>query len=122
MAEPREDELLALIRRGYELWNQGDVNAVSRMWSDDFEWHNDPSWPGQRVYYGRETVVRFLDVGGSTLTADNVGYAIPAVYGSSGDDLYTVDDMSDVIVELAGEGIDEVRTSLGSKTPPAYAV
>ena len=43
MAEPREDELLALIRRGYELWNQGDVNAVSRMWSDDFEWHNDPS-------------------------------------------------------------------------------
>jgi ketosteroid isomerase-like protein len=61
VAEPREDELLALIRRGYELWNQGDVNAVSRMWSDDFEWHNDPSWPGQRVYYGREAVVRFLE-------------------------------------------------------------
>jgi ketosteroid isomerase-like protein len=61
VAEAREDELLALIRRGYELWNQGDVNAVSRMWSDDFEWHNDPSWPGQRVYYGRETVVRFLE-------------------------------------------------------------
>ena len=61
MAEPREDELLALIRRGYELWNRGDVNAVSRMWSDDFEWHNDPSWPGQRVYYGRDNVVRFLE-------------------------------------------------------------
>jgi ketosteroid isomerase-like protein len=61
VAEPREDELLALIRRGYELWNQGDVNAVSRMWSDDFEWHNDPSWPGQRVYYGRDAVVRFLE-------------------------------------------------------------
>jgi ketosteroid isomerase-like protein len=61
VAQAREDELLALIRRGYELWNQGDVNAVSRMWSDDFEWHNDPSWPGQRVYYGRETVIRFLE-------------------------------------------------------------
>jgi ketosteroid isomerase-like protein len=61
VAEPREDELLALIRRGYELWNQGDVNAVSRMWSDDFEWHNDPSWPGQTIYYGRENVVRFLE-------------------------------------------------------------
>jgi ketosteroid isomerase-like protein len=61
VAQPREEELLALIRRGYELWNQGDVNAVSRMWSDDFEWHNDPSWPGQRVYYGREAVVRFLE-------------------------------------------------------------
>ena len=61
MAQAREDELLAFIRRGYELWNQGDVTAVSRMWSDDFEWHNDPSWPGQRVYYGRDTVVRFLE-------------------------------------------------------------
>ena len=61
MAEARDDELLALIRRGYELWNQGDVNAVSRMWSDDFEWHNDPSWPGQRIYYGRDAVVRFLE-------------------------------------------------------------
>ena len=61
MAQARDDELLALIRRGYELWNQGDVNAVSRMWSDDFEWHNDPAWPGQRVYYGRDAVVRFLE-------------------------------------------------------------
>jgi ketosteroid isomerase-like protein len=61
VAQARDDELLALIRGGYDLWNQGDVNAVSRMWSDDFEWHNDPSWPGQRVYYGRDAVVRFLE-------------------------------------------------------------
>jgi ketosteroid isomerase-like protein len=61
VTQAREDELLAFIRRGYELWNQGDVTAVARMWSDDFEWHNDPSWPGQRVYYGRDTVVRFLE-------------------------------------------------------------
>jgi hypothetical protein len=31
------------------------------MWSDDFEWHNDPSWPGQTVYFGRDNVVRFLE-------------------------------------------------------------
>jgi ketosteroid isomerase-like protein len=54
------DQLLAFVRRGYELWNQGDISAVAEMWSDDFEWHNDPSWPGQQVYYGRDTVVRFL--------------------------------------------------------------
>ena len=60
MAEAPEDALLAFVRRGYELWNAGDLFGVSRMWSDDFEWHNDPSWPGQTVYYGRETVVRFL--------------------------------------------------------------
>ena len=61
MAQTREDELLAFVRRGYELWNQGDVSAVSQMWSDDFEWHNDPAWPGQTIYYGRENVVRFLE-------------------------------------------------------------
>jgi ketosteroid isomerase-like protein len=61
VAQTREDELLAFVRRGYELWNQGDVSAVARMWSDDFEWHNDPAWPGQTIYYGRENVVRFLE-------------------------------------------------------------
>jgi ketosteroid isomerase-like protein len=60
VALTRENEVLDMVRRGYELWNAGDVEAVSRMWSDDFEWHNDPSWPGQQVYYGRDTVVRFL--------------------------------------------------------------
>jgi uncharacterized protein len=55
------DELLAFVRQGYELWNAGDIRSVSRMWSDDFEWHNDPSWPGQTVYYGRDNVVRFLE-------------------------------------------------------------
>jgi len=60
VAQPGENPLLELVRRGYELWNAGNLEAVSRMWSDDFEWHNDPAWPGQRVYYGRDTVVRFL--------------------------------------------------------------
>jgi uncharacterized protein len=60
VAQPGESQLLELVRRGYELWNAGDLESVSRMWSDDFEWHNDPAWPGQQVYYGRDTVVRFL--------------------------------------------------------------
>ena len=53
--------MLAFVRSGYALWNKGDVSAVAEMWSDDFEWHNDPSWPGQTVYYGRDSVVRFLE-------------------------------------------------------------
>jgi ketosteroid isomerase-like protein len=61
VARTREDELLAFVRSGYALWNKGDISGVARMWSDDFEWHNDPSWPGQMIYYGRETVVRFLE-------------------------------------------------------------
>jgi ketosteroid isomerase-like protein len=61
VAQAREDEILAFVRRGYALWNRGDISAVAAMWSDDFEWHNDPSWPGQTVYYGRDSVVRFLE-------------------------------------------------------------
>ena len=63
MARTREDildETLTFVRRGYELWNQGDLSAVARMWSDDFEFHTAPEWPGQRVYRGRESAVRFL--------------------------------------------------------------
>jgi ketosteroid isomerase-like protein len=53
-------ELLAFIRSGYELWNAGDLEAVSLTWAEDFEFHTAPEWPGQRVYRGREDVVRFL--------------------------------------------------------------
>lgn len=53
-------EVLAFVRRGYDLWNAGDLEAVSRTWTEDFEFHTAPEWPGQRVYRGREEVVRFL--------------------------------------------------------------
>jgi ketosteroid isomerase-like protein len=55
-----EDEVFAYIKRGYELWNEGDLSTVAEMWSDDFELHTAPEWPGQRVFYGREAAVRFL--------------------------------------------------------------
>jgi ketosteroid isomerase-like protein len=55
-----EDELLAFVKRGYELWNEGDLSAVAAMWSDDFELHTAPEWPGQQVFYGRDAAVRFL--------------------------------------------------------------
>ena len=55
-----EDELLAFVRRGYELWNEGDLSSVAAMWSDDFELHTAPEWPGQHIFYGRDAAVRFL--------------------------------------------------------------
>jgi ketosteroid isomerase-like protein len=55
-----DDEVFAYIKRGYELWNEGDLSTVAEMWSDDFELHTAPEWPGQSVFYGREAAVRFL--------------------------------------------------------------
>jgi ketosteroid isomerase-like protein len=60
VAPARDDELLAWIRSGYELWNSGDLSAVAAMWSDDFELHTAPEWPGQSVFYGRDAAARFL--------------------------------------------------------------
>ena len=53
-----DDEVFAFIKRGYELWNEGDLSTVSEMWSDDFELHTAPEWPGQSVFYGREAAIR----------------------------------------------------------------
>jgi Ca2+-binding RTX toxin-like protein len=89
------------------------------------------------------TLVRLTGVNAAELKAANLGYAPGTVYGTAGDDtitgsaaddridggsgadqmigglgndLYVVDQSGDTVVELAGEGIDEVRTPLGSKT------
>jgi Ca2+-binding RTX toxin-like protein len=44
------------------------------------------------------------------------GTGADRLVGSTGNDVYIVDSASDVVVESAGEGIDEVRTSLTSFT------
>ena len=52
---------MELVRDGYELWNSGDVAGLAELcFSDDIEYRNSPEWPGQRVYRGSDTVVRFL--------------------------------------------------------------
>ena len=52
---------LATIRRGYELWNEGDIAGLSEVcFADDIEYRTNPDWPGPHVYAGREAVERFL--------------------------------------------------------------
>ncbi len=52
---------LAMVRRGYELWNQGDIQGLGdTCFTDDVEWHAAPEWPGQHRFVGREHVERFL--------------------------------------------------------------
>jgi ketosteroid isomerase-like protein len=52
---------LATVRRGYELWNQGDIRGLAdACFTDDIEYRTDPDWPGQNVFFGREAVEGFL--------------------------------------------------------------
>jgi ketosteroid isomerase-like protein len=54
-------ETIAFIRRGYELWNDDDVDGLARqILSEDVSFHNPPDWPGQSTYRGRDEVARFL--------------------------------------------------------------
>ncbi len=56
-----EAETIAFIRRGYELWNDDDVDGLARqILSEDVFFQTPPDWPGQSTYRGREEVARFL--------------------------------------------------------------
>jgi ketosteroid isomerase-like protein len=56
-----ESETIAFIRRGYDLWNDEDVDGLAlQILSEDVLFQNPPDWPGQSTYRGREEVARFL--------------------------------------------------------------
>ncbi|QAY77741.1 type I secretion C-terminal target domain-containing protein [Sphingosinicella sp. BN140058] len=44
------------------------------------------------------------------------GLGADRMVGLGGNDVYLVDNLGDVVVEAVGEGVDEVRTALGSRT------
>jgi Ca2+-binding RTX toxin-like protein len=53
-------------------------------------------------------------IGGSSDDYLDGGTGADTMIGGAGNDTYIVDDAGDVVAELAGGGIDEVRTTLGS--------
>gem|GEM_PF-558988 len=59
--------------------------------------------------------------GGSGMDAIDGGAGDDVMIGGLGDDLYLVDSLGDSVVELAGQGRDEVRTALAAYTLAANA-
>lgn len=52
-------ETVELVRRGYEAWSHGDLDAVGRLLAGDVKWHGgDEDAPG--ACRGREQVLRFM--------------------------------------------------------------
>jgi ketosteroid isomerase-like protein len=53
---------LEMMRSGYSLWNEGDIDGVvDRCLAKDIEFHLGSEWPGlDSRYYGADEVARFL--------------------------------------------------------------
>ncbi|HYG47042.1 MAG TPA: M10 family metallopeptidase C-terminal domain-containing protein [Allosphingosinicella sp.] len=69
---------------------------------------------------GLGTVDQTLNGNGSDNVIDG-GLGADAMTGGAGNDTYVVDDGGDTVTELAGEGTDEIRTSLATYTLAALA-
>ena len=53
-----DDELVALVRRSYDLWNQRDLDAFfAEVVAPDIELRFDPRWPEQGPFRGRQAFV-----------------------------------------------------------------
>ena len=55
-------EDVEIVREVLAAWNEGDLDAMLRRLSDDWEWHTAQLFPGvDRVYRGRDGFVRFWE-------------------------------------------------------------
>jgi Ca2+-binding RTX toxin-like protein len=66
--------------------------------------------------YGRGGADRLIGLGGDDMLAGGAGDDV--LEGGLGNDVYIVEG-ADTVTELAGEGTDEVRTAIGSRSDPA---
>jgi ketosteroid isomerase-like protein len=47
---------MALARRGYELWNEGGVDAWRELWAPEIVFHEAPELPDTGVFHGAEAL------------------------------------------------------------------
>ena len=63
-AENRGGELtqedVDTVLAGYARWNDGDLDGLARLFTEDIIYQNAPEWPGQRQYHGIAAVTSFL--------------------------------------------------------------
>ena len=64
------DENAAIMRRAYELWNAGDMNAFRDLFDPDVIWRQPDGWPEPGPEVGREAVMHQLRQQRETWDAD----------------------------------------------------
>ena len=72
------------------------------------------TFTGAGVFAGTGNALDNTLIGGTGNDTLDGGVGVDAMIGGLGDDIYLVDNASDTVTELAGEGTDEVHTTLAS--------
>jgi Ca2+-binding RTX toxin-like protein len=78
-----------------------------------------PLTNNDKLYGGAGNDTMYGDQGADLLDG---GSGADAMTGGADNDIYYVDDSGDTVTELDGGGVDEIRTGIGSKAAPAYAL
>jgi ketosteroid isomerase-like protein len=55
------EENVEFVRRGFEVWNTGDMDAVRELYDPSIIWRPPEGWPEPGPYVGREAVMRQLE-------------------------------------------------------------
>jgi ketosteroid isomerase-like protein len=63
-------ENVEIVRRGFDAWNTGDMDALRELYDPGIIWQAPEGWPEPGPYVGREAVMRQLEQMRETWDAD----------------------------------------------------
>ncbi len=66
------EENVEVVRRGFEVWNTGDMDALRELYDPGIVWRPAEGWPEPGPYVGREAVMRQLEQLRETWDTDSV--------------------------------------------------
>jgi Ca2+-binding RTX toxin-like protein len=102
-----------------EVENEGTDTVVAFVSYALPAWVEDLALSGTAAINGTGNGLDNQLIGNAAANRLNGGAGADTMRGGQGDDTYIVDNSGDIVTELAGEGRDEVRTALGSRTVAA---
>jgi ketosteroid isomerase-like protein len=71
-ARAMSKENVEVVRRGFDLWNKGNMDALRELYDPDIIWRPPEGWPEPGPYVGREAVMRQLEQMRETWDADAI--------------------------------------------------
>jgi uncharacterized protein len=55
------EENVEVVRRGFQVWNASDMDALRELYDPDIVWRPPEGWPEPGPYLGRKAVMRQLE-------------------------------------------------------------